>query len=36
MMKVVKTSKDADRPSWYDLVEVLNERHAAKQLRRQS
>jgi len=36
MMEVVKTSKGADRPSWYDLVEVLNERHAAKQLRRKS
>ena len=36
MMKVVKTSKGADRPSWYDLVEVLNERHAAKQRRRTS
>jgi DNA-binding CsgD family transcriptional regulator len=36
MMDVVKTSKGADRPSWYDLVEVLNERHAAKQLRRTS
>lgn len=36
MMEVVKTSKGADRPSWYDLVEVLNERHAAKQRRRTS
>src|SRR5204863_8652958 len=31
MMEVVKSSKGADRPHWYDLVEVLNERHAAKQ-----
>jgi len=36
MMEVVKSSKRADRPYWYDLVEVLNERHAAKQLRRKS
>jgi RNA polymerase sigma factor (sigma-70 family) len=36
MMEVVKSSRDADRPYWYDLVEVLNERHAVKQLRRKS
>src|SRR5881227_2454585 len=34
MMEVVKTSTGAERPSWYDLVEVLYERHAARQLRR--
>ena len=36
MMEVVKTSKGADRRYWYDLVEVLNELHAAKLRRRTS
>jgi hypothetical protein len=36
MMEVVKSFKGADRPCWCDLVEVLNERHAAKQRRRTS
>lgn len=33
-MTIVEGSTDVDRPSWYDLVEILNERHAARQLRR--
>jgi len=36
MMEVVELSTDFDRPYWYDLVEILNERHTARQLRRQS
>jgi len=36
MMEVVEISTDFDRPSSYDLVEILNGRHAAKQLRRTS
>jgi len=36
MMEVVELSTDFDRPYWYDLVEILSERHTAKQLRRQS
>ena len=36
MMEVVEISTAFDRPSWYDLVDILNKRHAAKQLRRQS
>ena len=36
MIEVVKTFKGADRPCSCDLVEVLNQRHAAKQLRRTS
>ncbi|HZI42694.1 MAG TPA: hypothetical protein VFD67_13345, partial [Gemmatimonadaceae bacterium] len=36
MMAVVEISTNFDRPSSYDLVEILNGRHAAKQLRRTS
>jgi len=36
MMEVVEISTDFDRPSWYDLVEILNGRHAAKQLGRKA
>jgi len=36
MMAVVETSTDFDRPYWYDLVETLNGRHTARELRRTS
>lgn len=32
LMEVVETSTDLDRPYWYDLIEILNERHTARQL----
>lgn len=36
ILEIVESSADFDRPYWYDLVEILNERHAVKQLRRKA